>query len=168
MDPEKCATPSCKNLLRRIAKSIGLVFSDLTISTSCTRSMLMVYCTERVLSGVNTQRGQRVLQQSAVCGCIRATNWVGRGCCSGCNMDIPTPNCRRPHQDVPHPFPVCTNFSVLQAHCKWQNKTGNYMCPRWATMTAFTVHAVLRMENPQQVGQKKMLLYYKCWTLQYI
>lgn len=53
VDPEKCATPSRKNLLLRIAKSSGLIFSDLATFTSCTTSMLMIYCTERVLSGAN-------------------------------------------------------------------------------------------------------------------
>ena len=88
VDLEKCATASSKNLLLRMAQSGGLIFSDLAIFTSFMRSMLMIYCTEGVLLGVNLlhymwkshsgtlfrvphlQCRQRVLQQSALYLCI--------------------------------------------------------------------------------------------------
>lgn len=139
-DPERSATASSKNLSLRMAKSGALVFSDLATFTSSLRSMLMIYCTEGVLFGVNllhwkshggplpsvprSQRGQRVLQQSALYVCIR--HCQGGRMSLFLKMDRHTGNRNRLHQNVPCPFPFSTNYSVTQTYYKWQNKIGNY------------------------------------------
>lgn len=78
VDLERSATASSKNLSLRMAKSGALVFSDLATFTSCLRSMLMIYCTEGVLFGVNLLHWSHTVGHYLACPVCDA----GRGSCS--------------------------------------------------------------------------------------